>query len=164
MFKAIFFHAPTSFYVNYNFTRYDFLYHTAKALKWQDFHARLWHIIFPAWRGTTGGGKLMLPTPNFLLGWERKRELQKRRGVSQSSRFRKQDRTNTTVNSWKSCPRFAPPDAGIFWEWTGQTGTEGMAWRKGAAQLKAPAGLGEFFFPSRYFFDRFEVGICTDWW
>jgi len=26
-----------------------------------------------------------------------------------------------------------------------------MAWRKGAAQLKAPAWLGEFFFPSRYF-------------
>ena len=66
MFKAIFFHGFSLSYGNYNFTSYDFLYYTEKTLKWQASRVRLRHTIFPTWRGTTGGGKLTLPTPNLL--------------------------------------------------------------------------------------------------
>ena len=66
-----------SFYGNYDFTTYDSLHHTPKALKLQDFRARLWHTIFLAWRGATGGGKLTLPTQSSYLAGKEKESYRK---------------------------------------------------------------------------------------
>ena len=84
MFKAIFFHGFSLSYGNYDFTCYDFLYYTAKTLKWQASRVRLRHTIFPTWRGTTGGGKLTLPTPNLLPAGKEK-EYYGKGGVSVES-------------------------------------------------------------------------------